>query len=93
MVQSFGYEYPAYPRSYAVNDNTFQFEFEANIDLSIGYQILMFYYRKELADLFVLNPSIFAELASHLFVNFRLYWIDIGIRTDINGYKIKPVDY
>ena len=93
IVKSFGYEYPEFPRSYTLNENTFQFEFDANIDLSIGYQVLMFYYRKEQADLMVLNPNMFLELASHIFINFRLYFVDIGIRADINGYKIKPVDY
>lgn len=53
----------------------------------------MFYYKKEMADLLVLNPNIFVELASHIFINFRLYFIDLGFRIESNGYKIKPVDY
>ncbi len=53
----------------------------------------MFYYRKEMANLLVMNPNIFVEFASHVFINFRLYFIDIGFRMDVNGYKIKPVDY
>lgn len=61
--------------------------------MSLGYQLLMFYYKKEMADLLVLNPNIFVELASHIFINFRLYFIDLGFRIESNGYKIKPVDY
>ena len=40
-----------------------------------------------------MNPNVFVEAAGHLFVNFRLWLLDIGIRADVNGYKIKPVDY
>ena len=53
----------------------------------------MFYYRLANKNLMVMNPNIFIEAAGHLFVNFRLWLIDIGIRTDVNGYKINLVDY
>ena len=32
-------------------------------------------------------------MASHTFINFRLYFLDLGFRFDINGYRINPVDY
>ena len=44
-------------------------------------------------DWLVMNPSIFAEVASHMWIGFKLGIIEIYFNIDALGYKVTPVDY
>lgn len=75
------------------DDLDFRFEVGFNLDLGVGYEALLFWILREGKNLLVLNPNVFCELASHSYIMFKLYFLEIRMNVDITGYKIAPVDY
>jgi len=76
-----------------VTESNFGIELSLNVDLSIGYKALMFWMVRAKENLLVLNPSIFAEAASHSWFVIRLGIVEFWLRLDLIGYKFSPVDY
>ena len=77
----------------ADDDLDFRFEVAFNADIGAGYEALLFWIMREGKNLLVLNPNVYAEVASHSWIIFKLYFIEFRISMDITGYKITPVDY
>ena len=75
------------------DDLDFRFEIAIDADLGVGYEGLIFYTVREGRNLLVLNPNAFAEIASHSWITFKLYFIEWRFSADITGYKITPLDY
>ena len=89
-----GYEYTKSNLDAPTADSLdFNFSVGFNLDLGVGYEALLFWILREGKNLLVLNPNVFFEVASHSYISFKLYFVEIRINLDLNGYRIAPVDY
>ena len=90
-----GVNYAASTKSEPLKDDDLDFRFEVafNADLGAGYEALLFWVFREGKNLWVMNPSIFAEIGIHSYVLFKLYFWEWKMNIDALGYRIAPVDY
>ena len=89
-----GYEYHKSNKDHPTeDDNDFRFAVEFNCDIGVGYEALLFWTVREGKNLLVLNPSAFAEVASHSHMTFKLFFLELTFHLELLGYKITPVDY
>jgi len=63
------------------------------LDLALGYRAIFFSMWKYKDPWLVINPNIFAEIASHNWVTFKLAFMDIRVNFDFIGYKATPIEY
>ena len=73
--------------------NDFRFEVAFNMDIGVGYEILLFWILREGKNLLVLNPNAFIELSTRNEMKFKLGIIEWIINVDLTGYRITPLDY
>lgn len=71
----------------------FGFTFDFNFDLALGYRAIFMWMYRDNIDWFVMNPNIFAELASHNYIAIKLGVFEIRAVVDLTGYKVTPVEY
>ena len=89
-----GYEYMKSNISNPTDDSLdFRFEVAFNMDIGVGYEILLFWILREGKNLLVLNPNAFIELSTRNEMKFKLGIIEWIINVDLTGYRITPLDY
>lgn len=73
----------------------FQFgiDLAINVDLALGYRAMFFWMFKKGHDWLVINPQIFAEVATHNYIGIKLGVLEIYFHLDGLGYKATPVEY
>ena len=65
-------------------------DFAFNLDLALGYRAIFFSMWKYKDPWLVMNPNIFAELASHNWITFKLAFMDIRVNFDLKHRHQHP---
>ena len=86
---TWGYEWDASSEG----DFSFGLGLDFNLDLALGYRAVFMWMYSEGEDWLVMNPHIFAELASHSYFAVKLGIVEARILLDLNGYRATPVEY
>lgn len=76
-----------------ISANNFGVEASFNMDLAIGYKVLLFYMVRMNENLLIMNPQAFMEAASHSWVSFHLNFVEIKLLLNMNAYKFTPADF
>lgn len=74
-------------------DSEWGLDLELNMDLSAGYQAVLFWLLANNENLVALNPALFAELAAHGWLTLRTPFAHFSLNADVTPFKFTPLDY